>query len=121
METEEHGHGPAVAEEPSGRHPDWWHRDHPVFTPLTGFFTGLVSVILLPGLYAAVLGALFDTETAEDLFPFVLVILAVPLALLTVPRTRRFGGYLLLGMVLTAIVVMGVAALVVWYLVESQS
>ena len=97
--------------------PSWWHRDHPTFTALTGFFTGLVVVIVVPGAFAAILRALFDYDTAEDLFPFVLVILAVPIALIAVPRTRRFGKYMLLGMLATAAVVIGVAALVVWILI----
>ncbi|MEV7428673.1 MULTISPECIES: hypothetical protein [unclassified Nocardioides] len=101
--------------------PDWWHRDHPVFTPLSGFFAGLLAVTLLPGIYAAVLGALFDSDTAERLFPFVVVVLAVPLVLLAVPRARRFARYMLLGAVLTALVVGGVAALVLWYLMRVES
>lgn len=99
--------------------PSWWHRDHPVFTPLSGFFTGLVAVTLLPGLYAAVLGAMFSTERAEGLFPLVAVLLAVPVVLIALPRTRRFGAYMLFGMVLTAVVVAGVAALVLWLMVET--
>ena len=104
------------AEEPS-----WWHRDHPTFSALTGFFTGLVVVIVVPGAFAAVLRAVFDYDTAEDLFPFVLLVFAVPLALIAVPRTRRFGRYMLLGMVATGVVVVGVAALVVWILIKTDS
>ena len=105
--------------EDDGDRPSWWHRDHPVFTPLSGFFTGLAAVTLLPGVYAAVLGAVFSTERAEDLFPLVAVLLVVPLVLLAVPRTRRVGAYMLFGMVLTAVVVAGVAALVLWLMVET--
>jgi len=97
--------------------PSWWHRDHPTFTALSGFFTGLLVVIIVPGGFAAVLRAVFDYETAEELFPFVLVTLAVPIGLMVPPRTRRFGGYMLLGMLATAAVVLGVAALVVWILI----
>ena len=100
--------------------PDWWHRDHPTFSALTGFFTGLAVVIVVPGAFAAVLRALFDYDTAEELFPFVLVVLAVPLVLMAIPRTRRFGRYMLLGMLATAIVVLGVAALVVWILIKTD-
>ena len=103
------------------RQPDWWHRDHPTFTAITGFFTGLAFVIVVPGLFAAALGLLFDYHTAEDLFPFVLVTLAVPLGLVIVPRTRRFGLYMVIGMVTTALVVGGVTALVLWYMVNYQS
>ena len=50
-----------------------------------------------------------------------LVTLVVPLALVANKRTRRFGIYFWIGMVLTAIVVVGVGALVLWYLVENQN
>jgi 4-amino-4-deoxy-L-arabinose transferase-like glycosyltransferase len=107
--------------EQPARQPGWWHRDHPTFDSLTGFFAGLVFVIVVPGLFAAVLGWVFDYDTAEDLFPFVLVTLAVPVGLMVAPRTRRFGAYMLLGMVATAVVVAGVAGLVLWYLIKYQS
>ena len=100
--------------------PDWWHRDHPTFSALTGFFTGLAVVIVVPGAFAAVLRAMFDYDTAEELFPFVLVVLAVPLVLIAIPRTRRFGRYMLLGMLATAVVVLGVAAIVVWILIKTD-
>ena len=100
---------------------DWWHRDHPTFTALTGFFTGLAFVIVVPGLFAAVLGLIFPYHTAEDLFPFVLVTLAIPVGLVIAPRTRRFGLYMIIGMVTTALVVGGVAAVVLWYMVNHQS
>ncbi len=108
-----------VADAP--RPPDWWHRDHPTFTALTGFFTGLVFVVAVPGLFAAVLTRLFDYHTAEELFPLVLVILAVPLGLVTARRTRRFGIYMLIGMVVTLVVVAGVTAVVLWYMIRSQA
>ncbi len=107
--------GPTPTAEPTV---GWWHRDHPVFASLAGFFTGLVFVVVVPGAYAALLSAVLDYESAEELFPFVLVALAVPIALLVHPRTRRFGRYMLLGMVSTALVVGGVAALVLWFLVN---
>ena len=31
-----------------GDQPDWWHRDHPTFAALSGFFTGLLFVLLVP-------------------------------------------------------------------------
>ncbi len=99
-----------------GPEPDWWHRDHPTFTALSGFFTGLVVVIVIPGLFAGILHLLFADHTAEDLFPLVLVIFVVPIALIVVERTRRFGIYMTLGMVVTALVVLGVAAVVLWFL-----
>lgn len=103
------------------RAPDWWHRDHPTFTALSGFFTGLVFVVAVPGLFAAVLTWFFERHTAEELFPLVLVILAVPLGLVTARRTRRFGLYMLIGMVVTLVVVAGVTALVLWWMIRSQA
>lgn len=98
------------------RRPDWWHRDHPVFTPLTGFFSGLAFTLLVPGLFATLLESVFSQHTVTDLFPFVLIALVVPLVLVVRRSTRRFGLYFVLGMVATAVVVLGVAALVVWIL-----
>jgi hypothetical protein len=109
--------GSAAAQDAEDR-PSWWHRDHPTFAALSGFFTGLVYVVVVPGLFAAVLELVVKDTTAQDLYPFVLVLLALPLALLVPHRTRRFGLYMLLGMVVTAIVVGGVAALVLWYMVD---
>lgn len=98
--------------------PDWWHRDHPVFVPLAGFFTGMAFIILVPGTYAAVLKALVGYERAEDLFPFVLLTLVVPIALLVPHRTRGFGRYMLFGVLATAVVVVGVALAVLWFLLR---
>jgi len=102
------------------RRTDWWHRDHPTFTALTGFFTGLAFVIVVPGLFATILNLLVDYNTAEDLFPFVLVMLAVPIGLLIAPRTRRFGVYMAIGMLVTLLVVAGVSALVLWYMIRQD-
>lgn len=107
---------PAETEEVA--QPDWWHRDHPTFSALTGFYAGLLFAILVPGLYAAILAAVVGQQRAEELFPFVLVTLIVPLVLVIMERTRRFGLYLWLGMVSTAIVVLGVGGGVFWYMVE---
>ncbi|MGZ4447005.1 MAG: hypothetical protein ACXVWZ_09895 [Nocardioides sp.] len=102
------------------RQPDWWHRDHPTFTALTGFFTGLAFVIVVPGVFVGLLYALFSDSAAEDLFPMVLVTLVVPAGLVVAPRTRRFGLYMVIGMLVTALVVGGVTALVLWYLFTFQ-
>ena len=115
---------PEVAEatdEQSGKRwqlPDWWHRDHPVFVPLAGFFTGMAFIILVPGTYAAVLKSLVGYERAEELFPFVLLTLVVPISLLVPPRTRGFGRYMVFGVVATAVVVVGVALGVLWFLLN---
>ncbi|MCD4536045.1 hypothetical protein LRP67_18305 [Nocardioides sp. cx-169] len=116
---EPHGHE-EERHEPQGDPPSWWHRDHPTFTSLMGFFTGLAFVIVVPGTFAAILSAFFDTGTAEELFPLVLVTLVVPIGLVVSPRTRLFGRYMLVGMVTTLLVVGGVAALVLWVLISRE-
>lgn len=108
---------------PSGneRQPDWWHREHPTFTALSGFFTGLVYVALVPAAFVGLLHLLVDDETTNDLFPLVLLALGVPLGLTAAPRTRRFGTYMLLGVVVTGLVVAGAASLVLWVLMERDA
>jgi hypothetical protein len=96
------------------RQPDWWHRDHPTFTALAGFFSGIAFLSLVPAAYVALTRLLVSDETAEALFPFVVVLLAVPIGLVITESTRRFGKYMLLGMLLCALVVAGVASVVVW-------
>src|ERR1700754_4221221 len=85
---------------------EWWHRDHPTFTALAGFFTGMLFVTLVPGGFVGMLRLLVAYDTAEELFPLVLISLIVPIALLIAPRTRRFGVYMIIGMALTALVVL---------------
>jgi len=109
--------GAAVQASPA---PEKRRRDHPVFSALTGFYTGLALVIVVPGGFAAMLNTVFSFERAEELFPFVLLVFVIPIVLITAPRTRRFGGYMLLGMLLTAIVVGGVAALMLWLLIRTD-
>jgi hypothetical protein len=99
---------------------DWGHRDHPTFTALSGFFSGMLFVTVIPGGFAGVLRLLFDYDTAEQLFPLVALSLVVPIGLLIAPRTRRFGLYMTIGMVVTALVVLGVASLVLYFMVRQQ-
>ncbi|GAA4802449.1 hypothetical protein ACFQ0K_12855 [Nocardioides caeni] len=103
------------------RRPDWFHRGHPVFFPLAGFFTGMVSIIVVPGAYAAIVKAIAGYERAEELFPFVLLTLVVPIGLLVPHRTRRFARYMLLGIVCTIVVVVGVAVGVLWFLLQKDT
>jgi hypothetical protein len=98
--------------------PSWWHRSHPTFAGLMGFFTGIGFVILVPGIYGTLLNALVRENTAEKLFPLVLIALIVPLALLVPRKTRRFAQMMLLGMVATVLVVGATTALVLWLLVS---
>jgi hypothetical protein len=115
------GEPPAGDAPTTHRQPSWWHRDHPTFSALAGFFTGLLFVALVPAAYVGALSLMFDNQKVEDLFPFVLVTLVVPVVLVANKRTRRFGIYFWIGIVLTAVVVVGVGALVLWYLVDHQS
>ena len=98
----------------------WWRRDHPTFSALLGFYTGLVTVIVLPGGFAALLAALVSSERASSLYPLVLVVFAIPLALLVPARTRRFARYMLIGMVLTALVIVVVTAVTLFFLVRAD-
>ena len=110
------GRGGELSEE---RGPDWWNRDHPVFTPLTGFFSGLLFTLVVPGLFAAVLESFFSQHTVTDLFPVVLITLVVPLVLVVRRPSRRFGLYFVLGMGTTGLVVLGVGALVLWVMTST--
>ncbi|MEP9381098.1 hypothetical protein [Nocardioides sp. KR10-350] len=97
---------------------NWWQGSHPTFAALTGFYAGLVFIILVPGLATAILAWVFGQEKAEDYFPYVLITLVVPLALLIPRKTRRFAEFVWLGIVSTFVVVVGVASLVLWILIE---
>ncbi len=101
--------------------PNWWHRDHPTFAALSGFFTGLVFVLVIPAAFVGILSLMFDNSRVEELFPLVLVMLVVPLLLVLSPKSRRFGTYMWIGMIATALVVAGVAALVLYVLVHGES
>ncbi|WP_418058412.1 hypothetical protein [Pimelobacter simplex] len=113
--------GDREASDDRSRRPDWFHRGHPVFFPLAGFFTGMVSIIVVPGLYAAIIKWIAGYKRVEELFPFVLLLLVVPIGLLVPQHTRRFGRYMLLGMLSTLVVVAGVGAAVGWYLYQKDT
>ena len=97
----------------------WWHHSHPTFAGITGFFAGMLFVTALPGAFAGILRLLFDYETAEQLFPLVLLALAVPIFMLIKRKTRRFAQFMFVGMVVTALVVLGVASLVLYFMVDA--
>jgi hypothetical protein len=108
----------ADAEAGPGSEPSWWNRSHPTFAGLVGFFTGVVYVIVIPGIYAALLGLLLSDSSARRLFPLVALVLVVPLAMLIPRKTRRFAQFMLLGVVTTAVVIGVTAGLVVWVMVR---
>ena len=97
---------------------EWWHHSHPTFAAISGFFAGMLFVTALPGAFAGILRLLFSYERAESLFPFVLVALVLPVGLLAKRKTRRFATYMFIGMAITALVVMGVASLVLYFMVR---
>lgn len=97
----------------------WWHHSHPTFAGITGFFAGMLYVTAVPGAFVGVLRLLFTYETAEKLFPFVLIALVLPIAMLVKRKTRRFAQFMFVGMVVTALVVLGVASLVLYFMVDA--
>jgi hypothetical protein len=124
----EHAAAPEPAAEPEGpvepeapvehdAEPDWWHRSHPTFAGVAGFFTGIAFVIVVPGVYVTLLNGFFGEATAQRLFPYVLIALLVPLGLLVPRKTRRFGQLMLVGIVATTLVVALTASLVLWFLI----
>ncbi|WP_238343017.1 hypothetical protein [Nocardioides cynanchi] len=104
-----------------GVEPDWWHRSHPTFAGVAGFFTGIAFVIAVPGVYATLLNAFLGEKTAQRLFPYVLIALLVPLGLLVPRKTRRFAQLMLVGMVATVIVVAVTAGMVLWFLISRDN
>ena len=78
----------------------------------------MLFVTALPGAFAGLLRLLFPYDTAEKLFPFVLLALALPIAMLVKRKTRRFAQFMFVGMVVTALVVLGVASLVLYFMVD---
>jgi hypothetical protein len=115
VETQEHQAHEASQE----RHFEWWHHSHPTFAGITGFFAGMLFVTALPGAFAGLLRLLFDHDTSEQLFPFVLLALALPIAMLIKRKTRRFAQFMFVGMVVTALVVGGVASLVLYFMADA--
>jgi hypothetical protein len=100
--------------------PAWRDRDHPTFSALSGFFTGLLFVLLVPAVFVGALSLALGSDRAQELFPLVLVTLVVPLYLTIAQRTRRFGTYMWIGIVTTAIVVGGVGGLVLYVLINGS-
>jgi len=97
---------------------EWWHHSHPTFAALGGFFAGMLFVTALPGAFAGILRLFLPYDAAEDIFPLVALALVLPIFLLVKRKTRRFGQYMFIGMVITALVVLGVASLVLYFMVD---
>jgi hypothetical protein len=114
----ESGTVPTVDDEPPASQPSWWHRSHPTFAGLVGFFSGVAYVIVVPGVYAGILSLAFSDADAQKLFPLVLIALVVPLAMLVPRKTRRFAQFMFLGIVSTILVIGLTTALVLWILIK---
>ncbi|MEZ5092203.1 hypothetical protein [Nocardioides sp.] len=118
-----------VGEEPDAAepaaHPDWWHRDHPTFTAIAGFFSGLAFATVVPGLFMATIRFFADDSTAErtaeEAFPFVLLFLVIPIGMIVFPQSRRFGSYMIFGIVVALAVVVGVGTFVFWLMIKYAS
>lgn len=111
----------ATSEGQATRKLDWWHHSHPTFAALAGFFSGMLFVTAVPGGFAGILRLFFSYETAEKLFPLVAIGFVVPVVMLARRKTRRFGIYMVIGMVLTFLVVAGVTSLVLWFMIKGDA
>jgi hypothetical protein len=101
--------------------PRFWHRAHPVFTPLAGFFTGVVTVVVVLGLLGAILDLVVGYDVSEHPWVFLValgVLLTVNLALVVLGGTRRFARYMLFGILTTPAVVLLAASLTTWLLLR---
>ena len=103
--------------------PRFWHRSHPVFTPLAGFFTGVLLVVVVLGLLGAILDLVVGYDVGEHPWVFLValgVLLALNLLLVVLGGTRRFARYMLFGVLTTPAVVAAVASLTVWWLLKND-
>ncbi|QCW51308.1 hypothetical protein FE634_14500 [Nocardioides dongxiaopingii] len=112
---------PAPSSEDDG--PRFWHREHPVFTPLAGFFAGVAAILVA----LLALGWLLDTVIGYDVSdqPWILLVavglvLVVDLVLIALPGTRRFARYMLFGVLLTPLVVALTAVATTYLLLRSD-
>jgi hypothetical protein len=104
--------------------PRFWHREHPVFTPLAGFFTGMLLVVVVLGLLGAILDLVLGYDISAHPWVFLValgVLLAVNLGLVITGGTRRFARYMLLGILATPTVVALTAAVTAYILFSSDS
>lgn len=83
----------------------------PVRVAALGYLCGMLSVTVWPGGFTWLLGLFFTEDTAERLFALATLILVVPVALLAGGRTRRFGLYMVAGMVISVVVILAIAAI----------
>ena len=95
-------------------------RGNPTFVALTGFYGGMLLMIAIPSAFATVITQVASADDLKKYAPFALLPFVVPLLLIAPQRTRRFGRYMLLGMVSTALVVGVVGGGVLLVLIRSS-
>ena len=103
--------------------PSFWHRSHPTFLPLSGFFTGTLLVVLVLGGLGLILKALCGVDLSEHPGPFLVAILSlfvINVVLLVAPVTRRFARYMLFGLLVTPVVVGAVGAVTLYLLISND-
>lgn len=106
-----------------GSEPRFWHRDHPVSTPLSGFFTGVLLVVVVLGLLGAILDLVVGYDVGAHPWVFLValgVLLAANLVLVVVGGTRRFARYMLFGILTTPAVVVVTGAATLALLVKND-
>ena len=112
-----------TASSPADADPRFWHRAHPVFTPLAGFFTGVVTIIVVLAALGWLLEEVFDYGVSDHPWVFLAAVGAVflvNLVLVALPGTRRFARYMLFGVLATPAVIAGVAALTTYLLIRGD-
>ncbi len=75
---------------------------------LGGFFTGVGWLFVIPAVTIGIGSTWWPDLVTPGLTFTALVTLGGPIALLFHPRTRRFGGFMLVGMAVTGLVLVGV-------------
>ncbi|WP_370248732.1 hypothetical protein [Nocardioides sp.] len=112
-----------VVETPAPAHRGgWWRRDHPVFIPLTGFFTGTVLVSIIVVALGAVLRliGLDLTENPQYFAIAIAALLVIDAGLMVWERSRRFARYMLFGLLITPVVAGATAALTLYLLINND-
>ena len=118
MSSDETTAPPVESESPFSR--TWWHSSHPTFAAIIGFFAGMIYVAVVPGGVAVILRyVLDDPATKSEFLPVVIALMVLPAVLLLKRKTRRFGIFVLIGIVVTTAVVLGVTSLVLYLMVQT--
>ncbi len=103
--------------------PRFWHRDHPVFTPLAGFFTGTATILVVLAALGWLLDVVLGYDVSDHPWAFLLavgLVFLVVLVLVALPGSRRFARYMLLGVLVTPTVVALVAVATTYLLIRND-